>query len=495
MKKFSIFFLLGILILAFVLRLYKFDNPIADWHSWRQVDTSAVSRDFANSGFNLLRPTYEDLSNVPTTGKYENPNGYRFVEFPIYNVFQAGFYKLLDNFTLEEWGRMVTILASLLSISFIYLLLKKYTDEYAALSAAFFYAVIPYNIYYGRVILPDPMTVTTILGGIYFFDLWVDEVKDKKRVVRNILFFSLALIFTASSFLLKPFALFFVLPMLVIVFNAFGFSFIKKWYLWIFAFLALVPIILWRLWIAQYPEGVPESNWLLNGGNIRFKGAFFNWIFSIRIGGLILGFWGATLLTLGILFNSNSEKIYGFKKGQQLLFWSFLASSLTYLFVVARGNVQHDYYQILIMPTIAIFVGLGIKFLIHPPKELIKQYISIPILIVSLFFMIAFQWLVVRDFFNINNFSIITAGAAVDRLVPKDAKVIANYEGDTTFLYQTKRKGWASYEHDLDEMRDKLGADFLVIANPVSSDFEFATKYMVIEQTPQYIIFNLRSSP
>src|SRR5690606_8497833 len=99
-------------IFGFVIRLYGFTSPLADWHSWRQVDTSSVSRNFVQNGFDLLHPTYHDLSNVPS-GK-DNPQGYRFVEFPIYNTLQAGGYIVFGIFTLEQWGRLVTILASLI---------------------------------------------------------------------------------------------------------------------------------------------------------------------------------------------------------------------------------------------------------------------------------------------------------------------------------------------------------------------------------------------
>jgi len=62
MKKKELFLLLAILIGAFIVRLYHFSWPVADWHSWRQVDTSAVSRNFVKNGFDLLRPKFEDLS-------------------------------------------------------------------------------------------------------------------------------------------------------------------------------------------------------------------------------------------------------------------------------------------------------------------------------------------------------------------------------------------------------------------------------------------------
>lgn len=491
MKKLTIVIFLTILLVGFVLRLYRFNNPIADWHSWRQGDTSSVSRNFAEHGFDLLHPKFHDISNVPSG--FDNPNGYRFVEFPIYNVFQAGGYKVIGILTLEEWGRLVTIFSSLLTITFIFLLLKKYTDDTVALFGAFFYAILPYNIYYGRVILPDPMTVTAIIGGIFFFDLWINNGK-KNSVIKSTLYFLIALIFTASSFLLKPFALFFTLPFVAIAFNAYGIGMIKKWQLYVFALLAVLPLVGWRMWITQYPEGIPVSAWLFNGGNIRFKGSFFYWIFSNRLSGLILSFWGGSLLILGILLNSNSEKIYGFQKGQKLLFWSFLGSALAYVTIVARGNVQHDYYQILIIPSLVIFVALGCKFFISPPRDFINKNFSRLLLILSIIFIVMFRWYNIRDYFNINNHSIVVAGQAVDRLTPKDALVIANYEGDTTFLYQTKRSGWASYTNSLGEMVQK-GADFLVIADPNNGDLEYAKEYKIVEQTPQYIIFDLNTKP
>src|SRR5258706_12876959 len=127
-SKAQLVLLVIIFLLGFAVRLYKFNNPIADWHSWRQADTSAVSRNFIQGGFNLLYPKFDDLSNVPS-GIYDNPQGLRFVEFPIYNVFQAGGYKLFHFFSLEEWGRLVTIFSSLLSAVFIFLLTRQYANK------------------------------------------------------------------------------------------------------------------------------------------------------------------------------------------------------------------------------------------------------------------------------------------------------------------------------------------------------------------------------
>src|ERR1035437_626707 len=300
LSKFTIIILFLILTTGFIVRLYKFNGPVADWHSWRQVDTSSVSRNFVATGINLLHPTYDDLSNVPS-GKYDNPNGYRFVEFPIYNVFQAGLFMTVGHLTLEEWGRMVTIFCSLLSAIFLYFMVKRRQGLLAGIMAAFFFVFLPFNIYFSRTILPDPLMVTFILGAIYFFDLWINQnIKTKTEILKAIFLFVLTLIFTAGAFLIKPFALFFMLPMLVIAYEKFGFNLVKKWQLWLLAILAILPFGAWRIWMQQYPAGIPQSWWLFNSNGIRFKGAFFQWLFAQRIGEMILGYWGLVVLGVGI---------------------------------------------------------------------------------------------------------------------------------------------------------------------------------------------------
>src|SRR3989344_933504 len=162
-----------ILILGFVLKLYRFDNPIGDWHAFRQADTSAVSKVYVEKGINILSPRYFDISNIQS-GK-DNPQGYRFVEFPIFNVFQASSYMIFGILTLEQWGRFWSIIATSLSTLFIFLIVRKHLNLSSAVFSSLFFAILPFSVYYGRVILPDPSTAMAILGGIYFFDLSVKE--------------------------------------------------------------------------------------------------------------------------------------------------------------------------------------------------------------------------------------------------------------------------------------------------------------------------------
>ena len=476
MKKLHVFFLSLILIFGFAVRLYKFNNPVADWHSWRQADTSSVSRMFVDNGFNLFVPTYQDISNIASG--LENPHGYRFVEFPIYNALQAGLFVLFKTFTLEEWGRLVTIIASLSTSLLLFLLIRRYLDSRTALFASFFYTFLPYSIYYGRTLLPDATMVAAGIAGVYFFDTYIRSLlkKEKKQWV----FFILSILFCAGALLLKPFAIFVLAPIAYIVFKN---KTLFNWKVLLIGALSILPLIAWRLWMQNFTEGIPVSEWLLNGGNVRFKPSWFYWVFDHHISKFILGSFGFGLIVAG-LFKKAKAKDYLFSL-------AFLLSALLYLFVVARGNLQHDYYQIVIIPAIALFLARGASFLLEftDTTNKIIGFLALPII---LFLMLFSSWYVVRDYFNINDISIVIAGKKADSILPKDAKVIAPQEGSTVFLYYTGRQGWPAFTEPIEGLIAK-GATHLVIAKPTKNDFSgFGTQYKIIASSQDYLILDLK---
>lgn len=476
-SKLVIILLSAILLLLVAVRLYRFNNPIADWHSWRQTDTSAVSRSFVQNGYDLLHPQYNDISNIQS-GK-DNPNGYRFVEFPIYNILQAVGFQVFDFFTLEQWGRIITIGASLISAVFLFLLLRKFIDPYTGLVGAFLFAVLPYSIYYGRSILPDEMMAACVLVSIYFFSEWIDYIGTNKQW----LYFVLSLFFAILSLLLKPYAIFFFIPMVYLAFQKWRFKMLTQPWLWIFLISAVIPLAVWRYWMMQYPEGIPANSWLFNAGNIRFKGAFFYWIFGERIAKLILGYFGVVFLLLGML-KAKDDKNYGF-------FITFLISSFLYVSVIARGNVQHDYYQILIIPTLVLFAARGVRF-IYSYSQTTNKLSGGLIIGVSTILMLSLSWYYVRDYFNINNPALVEAGKKADDILPKNAKVIAPLDGDTTLLYYINRKGWPAFQASTEDLMKK-GASYVVLLHPSEQDRQdWSKKYQIIVSNSDYIIVKLQ---
>ena len=104
--------------------------------------------------------------------------------------------------------------------------------------------------------------------------------------------------------------------------------------------------------------------------------------------------------------------------------------------------------------------------------------------------MLMFGWYVIRDFYSIQHPAIIEAGKAVDELTPKDAKVIAPYNGDTAFLYQTNCQGWPVFERSFREFK-KAGATHIAFANPTKEELNISTLFEPIKITDTYAIFDL----
>jgi hypothetical protein len=418
-----------ILLAALLVRTFRLYQPLADWHSWRQADTAAVTRRYVAEGIDLLRPRYDDLSNIPSG--QDNPQGYRMVEFPLVNALTAWLYQTIpgvNDLDIHVFCRLVSITFSLASLIFLYLLVEKLSSQLEATLAALVFALLPYNIFYSRTILPEVPLVFFSLAAMY---LLVKRILDKKSIWSWEFWFSAVL--AALSLLLKPYAIFLALPLFYFGFRHHGWKLFKQPDIYVYLILAITPLLLWRLWIRQFPEGIPAFIWLLNGNKIRFKGAFFRWIFADRFGRLILGYFGLIPIALGLIKKP-------FKKTGWFYHWWLLAI-LAYITVFATGNVQHDYYQIITVPIISIFVARGLTFLLNPPAGIVKS-VSYLLLVTSCLFMLAFGWFHIRDFFNINHPEIVSAGKLADQILPPDAKVIAPYQGDTAFLYQTNRQGW-----------------------------------------------------
>ncbi len=456
------------------MRLYKLDNPVADWHSWRQADTAAVARSFYQEGFNPFYPKYDDMSPVSeiTPGKV-NLLRHRMVEFPIYNSI-VYFGYLLNGGVDERIARLVSILFSLGSLVFVYLLTKKYAGALAGLSAAFFFAFLPFNIFFSRVILPEPALVFFSLGTLYFFDRWIWNEKKSD--------YFLGMAFGMTALLIKPYAAFYGLPLI--------YSYIKKeqriFPIPIRYFLVLpifVPFAFWRLWISQFPEGIPASSWLLNGNGIRFRPAFWRWIVGDRLNREILSGLGLFLVGLGVVLKP------AMRNGYFLHF--ILLSMFAFVSVFATGNVQHDYYQTFIIPALAIFLGIGFASMFSGRTFFIPRLFSIPLVLFITLLMFYFTWNEVRGLYQINNGSHVNAGKRADQILPKNAIVVAPNMGDTAFLYQVNRPGFPVITMDLSEMRKEYGVTHYVSVNYDNRTNWLMKKYTVLDKTSEFVIIDL----
>lgn len=470
MKRLEIFLLFLILMICLAARLYKIDRPIADWHSWRQADTAAVARNFIKEGFNPLIPRYDDMSSQ--ANGLDNPQRYRFVEFPAYNALIALVWS--QTGVNETYARVVTVIITLGSTVFLYLLVRHFSGILTASLAAFFFAAIPYNVFYSSTILPGPFMVFCLLGLHFSFTKWLDKEKQW-------LWYILAIIFANLAILSWPIAIFFTIPIVYLALDKYKLKALRNINLWIFTLASILPFLGWRLWMTQFPEGIPNWQFLVNEGNIRFKGAFFRWLIVERMGKLILTVGGFSLFILGILRKPQHEKLF---------YYSWLLSAAIYFVVFASGNVRHDYYQVPFIPIAAIFMAIGTRTLLNLPNQF-NRLVGPAVALILIIFTLGFGFFEVRGFYWINRPQIISAGKAVDRILPKDATVIAPYNGDAAFLYQTNRHGYPIVDRPLEQFIDE-GTKFLVSVDVNDPGIQsLARNCKLIESSSDYVLVEM----
>jgi hypothetical protein len=473
--------LIGIVILALVVRLYKITSEPLDWHAFRQADTASVTREYVKHGIDLLVPRYHDLANIQS-GE-DNLEGYRMVEAPLVNALVAALVRSF-GLPLIVTSRMVSAVFSLGTIVALYFLVERLSGKTAAALSALFLALLPYSVFYSRAILPEPAMLFFSTFSFVAFYWWLQN--------RKIGWYISCFVSLTLALLLKP-SVVFLFPVYggLILYKELP---IKRWTIefllkkGIFYSLTLVPPFLlsvgvlaaWRKWIEQFPSGIPALDWLFNSNGIRFRPAWFRWLFWERLTKLIGGYVGVFFLPLNFFKLSKDLWVYA----------SWGLGILIYLIVIATGNVQHDYYQVIAIPIICIAMGRGSELLYrYLTKRFHKNYSKL-IVGAAIVATLVLSWQHVKGYYNINHYEYIVAGQAVDRLVPPDALVIAPAFGDTQFLFETNRRGWPIGF----EIEDKIakGAQYYVSTSYDEEARRLETEYEVIEKKDQYILIDLQ---
>ncbi len=444
--------LLGIILfIAVAFRSYKITSPLIEFHSWRQADTAAVARNFARDGVNLLLPKYDDISPLQTG--IDNPSGYRMVEFPLYNAVIALCYRMAPFMSITLWGRIVSTIESLIIIGCIYMIAKHEANRFAAIVSSVIFAGMPFFVFYTRAILPETMAIMFIMISacvVYSKQSW-------QRVLISLICFGLAV-------LIKPTTIFYGLAIGYLLMSNQPLrakSIITRL---ILIGLAIVPFGLWRLYIQRFPEGIPASAWLITsvstGGamySIFFRPAFFRWIFFERLNLLILGSFSLVLVINGLLARTKT-----------LLPYAFLISSAAYIFTFQGGNVQHEYYQILILPTVALFAGLGAAQLVKSAHDWKFQVIAYGIIACSLVASWFISWDKVYHYYY--SLSDIPQFAKIVQTFTKPTdRIVVDTGGDTTALYAFDRKGSPGIYGGVAEMKEK-GYGYLFTYNHTTAD-------------------------
>jgi len=339
--------LIAVLAIALALRLHGIHNPILDHPGWRQGDTAGIARNFAQLQYNVMYP--QTTYNGP-------PPNYVELELQIVPFLAATLYKIFG--VHEIFGRLITLFFSLATVATTaYAARWLFTDAVAGIAAAFFFAVFPGSVYYGRTFMPDAAMVFFLTAALYAVTrlLLEDHALAPRPLARSTALLTFA-------YLAKPVAALALIPVLAVVWQRVRNGLPTR--PTAVAVLAVVPLLILWLYdrrIASYAEwhwasGITVLHVLPSlraaatspsamGSKL---GAFIAVLALFRehmVG--TIGF----LATLGALIALPWMAVRS-----RLMLWAWLVAALLYTFIVVTVE-RVDYYMLPLVPLCALVLG------------------------------------------------------------------------------------------------------------------------------------------
>ena len=160
-----------ILLVALGVRLRGITNPLLDDQAWRQADTASMATHMLGR-----------LTDIPSVFlpqlNYDGVTPQRVeLEFPFLPYLLAWTWTLFG--WADIWGRVWSVGLSLVTLGAIYDLGRRMFTDRAGLMAAAIYALMPLSIYYGRVVMPEPMAQAWSMWALAMIWRWRNTQEER----------------------------------------------------------------------------------------------------------------------------------------------------------------------------------------------------------------------------------------------------------------------------------------------------------------------------
>jgi 4-amino-4-deoxy-L-arabinose transferase-like glycosyltransferase len=428
---------LGIVAIALIglaLRLHGIHNPILDHPGWRQGDTAAIARNFARLQFNIVYA--QTMYDGP-------PPNYVELELQIVPFLVAVLYKLFGIH--EIFGRLISLgfsLATVVTIAYFGRWL--FASSVAGLLAAFFYAVFPGSVYYGRTFMPDSAMVFFLTAALYVTARYL--VESVRLSIRGALWPTLLV---TLAYLAKPVAVLALAPVLGMLWErARARRTVSPVSVGV---LLLLPLLL--LWLYdRRVASVAEWHWASGIMQLHvipaLQAAFLSPSgFAAKFSqfGTALGMLANTMLGR-VAFLLSLVSFFTLPRvgaRSRALLWSWLAGGLIYTYVVVTVE-RVDYYLYPLLPACALAIGGALAHFIAvvrradaaPPA----RYALLAVVPAIAIAMLVQAPAPVAAYYRYDK-QVYRNAALLDRTLPKDALVVIAHYGPNV-QYYIDRFGW-----------------------------------------------------
>ena len=445
----------------FIIRLIGITNPPLEMgHSWRQALTNMVSRNLYEVDPSLLYP------RVDMGGEGSGIIG---AEFPAYN-FVISLWFRIGGF--NHWiGRLINLIVSSIGIFYFYKIVRRFYRDKVAFSSTIVLLVSGW-FGFSRKIMPDTVSVSLVLIGLYYAIRFLDKWKNKDLL--------LFVGFAGLGGLVKMPSVS-LLAVLAIPLFCRQYPLRQKAMLISAGLLVLLPMILWYFYwvphllkVYDYPLFFPRS--LLRGLNELW----INWFDTLD------KFFFASFFSFIAFSFFLAGMYFVFRYKQNLLQLSILLVSVIFFFYMMKtGDVFsfHSYYIIPYTPLMALIAGYGLS-------QLTPKWLYVVLVLISIE-AIANQY---DDFFIKESAKCkLDYEQIADAVSDKTDLVVVTGGLNPMTMYFLHRKGWSvgsdviTNKEKIMEMRDK-GAKYIFVDR---KQFDEPLDFPLILQTNCLAIYNL----
>lgn len=429
-----------VILLGLVIRGFGIARPLLGNFSSRATANAMIAKNFLTSGYDFFHPRI----NIIINGK----PAIDLIDFPFLSYLVAFLYKFF-GFSIDFWGRITAVFFSGASMVLLYLLVKKFFDKKHAFFSLLFFILSPLSIVIGQSFQSDMPALFFSIALIYSFSEWLDKERFSM--------FLLSLISGSLVLLLKPQNIYLFLPLLFLLYYKYKLCFLRKWEIWMLGLFMFLPSVFWNY--HAYKLSLKYDNVI--GTLYRSIGSesfpsplllsplFYKTLFD-SLAGIVLTPFGFTLVFLGFLTK--------FQERRQRMFFFWFSAILIYFLIIPRKIMDLNYYLLPILPPAGVFAAKFLRvFLLKSVSQLFlleKPISKLALFIFVLGTSMRYAW---NPAFvtPLEDRAVVRAGKMVQKLTPKEAKVIAAHGTSWDFLYYCDRYGW-EFEINREELASQL---------------------------------------
>jgi Dolichyl-phosphate-mannose-protein mannosyltransferase len=327
----------AILLVGFLARALTFASPLLDFHSWRQADTAAISRNFLRDGYSILHPRVDHIgpggSSLAVTGLELHAWLTAVVSSPGGELEPA-------------IGRLLSAVYFVGSAALLWSLCRRRYGRVAAFAGLMLYSFgLPLMLYFERAFMNESLLVLLSFLALHEAQRYVHE--GRRRALP---------LLVASCCLVAA-----IKPTFLLIGPAIAGIFWERW-----RWRSFLRAELYLLAAATLGAGWAWYTWITTsagpgGVNFGLSDKLVDWAvllspsypYSIgrRLLKDILGPLGVAACVVGLVSAARQQRrmeIFG------------LAAFGLYLCVVVVGNAVHNYYQLAVVPVAAPVMALGL---------------------------------------------------------------------------------------------------------------------------------------